>query len=92
MALPRRLRVLVRHEEARDAVLDLLERAVVGRGDHRQAGGAGLGDDVRHALVAREPDEDVEPRQKGRHVGAVAEEVEPPGEAERGASLCSSCA
>ena len=53
-------RVLVRHEDTRHPVLDLLQRPVVARGDDREAGGAGFGDDMRHALVARKPDEKIE--------------------------------
>ena len=37
---------------------------------------AGLGDDMRHALAARQPDEDVEGGEEARHVRPVAEEAE----------------
>ncbi len=76
--------ILVRGEEAAGAVDDLLEGAVVGRGDGGEAGEAGLGDDVGHALAAGEPDEDVERGEEAGDVGAVAEEAEGAVEAERG--------
>ncbi len=74
----------MRHEGTRNAVLDLFQRAVVARRDHGEAGGTGFGDHMRHALVTRQPDEEIEPGQEGRNVGAVAEEGEPPRETERG--------
>ena len=56
--------ILVRHEQAADAVADLLQGAVVGGGDDGQARGPGLGDDMGHALAPAEPAEDIHRRQQ----------------------------
>ena len=68
----------MRHEDPRLAVADLLQRAVVGRGDDGQPGRARFGDHVRHPLAARKPAEPVHRRQKVRHVLAVAGELQAP--------------
>src|SRR5438105_3724086 len=57
-------RVLVRHEDAADAVTDLLRSATVARRDDRQARGSGFRNDVRHSLAAGQPAEYVQTAQQ----------------------------
>ena len=66
---------LVRHEQAGNFVFDLLESAVVGRGNDGKARGAGFGDDMGHSLTFRKPGEDVHGSQNGGYVASVAEET-----------------
>src|SRR5215217_2089142 len=65
----------VRHEEARDVVLDLLQGAIVRGRDDRKAGGTGLRNHMGHALAFGKPGEDIHACQQGRNVAAVAKEA-----------------